>query len=501
MAEDITDILRSFTLSSKELQITEVGRDELSSGITECQSSLIGKIVGEKVANYTGVKNFVTTAWGYPKDLTVSELGPNLFQFFMPTKSDRERIAKGGPWILDNQIMVVNRWYEGIEEDDKAFNLAPLWVQVWNLPVHWISKDVGKKIGSVFNQVRDVIIPQTGGKEGRHIKIAALVDIDQPLLRGTIIKVAGGVRWVNFKYERCPDFCYSCMRIGHSGRTYKIEVIVRRGQLDNQYGPWLRAGSGRSSPPKTQPQKNYTDDRTHWTFKNGELIPRPVGRKEVNQNEEHLNVSGQDNRIHKDISTLQVGGEKVTRETDLQGLGMNKPSQDKPNLNNQKESERNVGLQTSLVSHQQAQLEKDRPLYNINKEMPISLMNTPELLISKERKEIGEGGEHKQAEENMQVDENLADMITVASLRKTMRMNKVIKTPVNKRQTLKEGKGQPGNAGQIGKRKFNLKDEEMADADEDELSSKKTKLTEVRIREAAMEVGAEASQIWPLKAI
>ena len=151
MAEDIAEILQSFTLSSKELQITDVGREELSSGLKECQSSLIGKIVGEKVANYTGVKNFVTTAWGYPKDLTVVELGPNLFQFILSKENDRDRIAKGGPWILDNQLMVVNMWYEGIEDDEKAFKLAPFWVQVWNLPIHWISKDVGKKIGSVFN--------------------------------------------------------------------------------------------------------------------------------------------------------------------------------------------------------------------------------------------------------------------------------------------------------------------------------------------------------------
>nr|XP_027098932.1 uncharacterized protein LOC113718215 [Coffea arabica] len=254
MAEDIAEILQSFTLSSKELQITDVGREELSSGLKECQSSLIGKIVGEKVANYTGVKNFVTTAWGYPKDLTVVELGPNLFQFILSKENDRDRIAKGGPWILDNQLMVINRWYEGIEDDEKAFKLAPLWVQVWNLPVHWISKDVGKKIGSVFNQVRDVIIPQIGGKEGRHLKIAVLVDIEQPLLRGTIIKVAGGVKWVHFKYERCPDFCYSCGRIGHSERSCGTSLSGNEGKKDNQYGNWMRAGNanGKMSPQKKQ---------------------------------------------------------------------------------------------------------------------------------------------------------------------------------------------------------------------------------------------------------
>ena len=63
--------------------------------------SLIGKVQGEKGANYTGIKNFVTSAWSYPKGLKVSELGFNIFQFYIPDEEDRVRILNRGPWILD----------------------------------------------------------------------------------------------------------------------------------------------------------------------------------------------------------------------------------------------------------------------------------------------------------------------------------------------------------------------------------------------------------------
>ena len=53
--------------------------DDVDTGVFECANSIIGKIRGEKMANFTGVKNFVTAAWGYPKELTLTELGPNLF--------------------------------------------------------------------------------------------------------------------------------------------------------------------------------------------------------------------------------------------------------------------------------------------------------------------------------------------------------------------------------------------------------------------------------------
>ncbi|CDP21665.1 unnamed protein product [Coffea canephora] len=201
MAEDLAEILGKFALSSKELGGADLDRAEINLGVKECQLSLIGKIKGEKIVNYTGVKSFVTAAWSYPKDLRVVELGPNSFQFFIPGEQERERILGGGPSIIDSQILVLNRWREGSEEDERAFNEAPLWVQVWNLPVHWMSKDVGSKIGAVFNRVKEVIIPQTGSKEGRHIKLLVIADISQPLLRGTIVKMEGSTKWVSFKYE------------------------------------------------------------------------------------------------------------------------------------------------------------------------------------------------------------------------------------------------------------------------------------------------------------
>ena len=33
--------------------------------------SLIGRVIGEKVTNFTGVKSFVAMAWGYPRNMTV----------------------------------------------------------------------------------------------------------------------------------------------------------------------------------------------------------------------------------------------------------------------------------------------------------------------------------------------------------------------------------------------------------------------------------------------
>ena len=53
-------------------------------------------------------------------------------------------------------------------------------MQIWSLPIHWITKDAWKKIGRVFNAVKEVII-LLGGKDGKHLKILVEIDLKQPL--------------------------------------------------------------------------------------------------------------------------------------------------------------------------------------------------------------------------------------------------------------------------------------------------------------------------------
>ena len=90
MAGDLAEIMQNFDLLSVELQATSLGTEEIVGGLSECKVSLIGKVMGEKVSNYTGVKNFVTVAWSYPRELRVVELGPNMFQFIIPAERDGE---------------------------------------------------------------------------------------------------------------------------------------------------------------------------------------------------------------------------------------------------------------------------------------------------------------------------------------------------------------------------------------------------------------------------
>ena len=104
-----------------------------------------------------------------------------------------------------------------------------------------------------------MIIPQGGGKDDKHIKVLAEIDLTVPLPRGVMIKSFGMMRWIEFKYEKCPDFCFCCGMIGPNERNCNSKGSNKdRVAL---YGNWMKASYPRS------PNKKY---RTGREFKRAE---------------------------------------------------------------------------------------------------------------------------------------------------------------------------------------------------------------------------------------
>lgn len=248
MEFEVVERLKSFSLSTKETQGVELVEKDVSVGMEEAQRSIIGKIYGEKRAHFVGIRSMLMKLWAHKGLCKVLALAPNVFQFIFQEVANRDDILQGRPWLFDNQLLVLQPWSEILSWKDDSFNVSPFWIQVWHIPPQWFSIATGKKIGNMLGVTRDVLSVEAGGREDRHLKIQVELDLTKPLLRGTMLKYKNSERWVDFRYESLPTFCFYCGQLGHNEKqcSRRKNDLTQNCLLKEQFGYWLRAGNRKS---------------------------------------------------------------------------------------------------------------------------------------------------------------------------------------------------------------------------------------------------------------
>lgn len=156
------------------------------------------------------------------------------------------RILQSRLWFFDNQVLVLHPWSAQLQGNAPAFTISPVWVQVWKVPLHWISVETDRKIGQLLRNTLNVLISDGGTREGRHFKILVELDLTKPLARGTKLQYQQEETWIQFKYEQLLSFCYYCGCIGHIERIcgIRLDDLNENRLKKDQFGPWLRASTG-----------------------------------------------------------------------------------------------------------------------------------------------------------------------------------------------------------------------------------------------------------------
>lgn len=125
-------------------------------------------------------------------------------------------------------------------------------------------------MGKLFLNCLNVIFLENGSRHGKLLKLLVEINLNNPLLRGTKIKLENEMEWVDFQYEQLPSFCFYCGILGHQEKDCETKMTDSREDTicEGQYGEWLRA-----SLPRGVRKGSY-----------GESVARQQGDLRQNQN-------------------------------------------------------------------------------------------------------------------------------------------------------------------------------------------------------------------------
>ncbi|CAI9295450.1 unnamed protein product [Lactuca saligna] len=115
---------------------------DLMLGGAPYHATLYGVFVGKKLA-FPTVNHFSFKMWKIfgLKDIMVNDEGFFFFKF--DSKEGMMSVLEGGPWLINNVPMFVQRWRPGLVLSKPQMNSVPVWVKVFNVHLeYWNSKGI-----------------------------------------------------------------------------------------------------------------------------------------------------------------------------------------------------------------------------------------------------------------------------------------------------------------------------------------------------------------------
>ncbi|GLT62155.1 hypothetical protein SLA2020_348130 [Shorea laevis] len=215
MATELDELCGRLTLSEGEKEGIQIEEGEISVMRDKVARSLVGRLGTDKKINREAFRILMLRLWKPTGTVIFKEVQDHLWIIEFSDGNDKDKVLSGRPWLFDRSLLVLHD-FDGITPPSQiSFSHSPFWIQIHDMPLVCMNREVGLKIGASMGEVIDIVVGRDGAGWGRSLRVRIMLDVTKPLERGRALRLDGKSVWVSFKYEKLPIFCFQCGRILH----------------------------------------------------------------------------------------------------------------------------------------------------------------------------------------------------------------------------------------------------------------------------------------------
>ncbi|XP_075654591.1 uncharacterized protein LOC142624738 [Castanea sativa] len=263
---------------------------------------------------------------------------------------DKKRVIEMCPWSYEKQLVLIQDFEGELTPKEIEIRWAPFWIQIYNLPLKSRTKETRKAIGSSLGLVLDVDVLESGVQWGKCLRVRVRINVKKRFVRGKKITIEGGEsRWVSFKYERLPNFCYRCGLLNHALKDCNEGLEHSKEERINvlRYRAWLRGDLIRRSGNEMARYGVRNDAEGSFEKTEVRMVRTPkvsnLPRREMGAGRTH----------GSEKTTLKVSNPMLGRDDTVSHTPMSEDLREKENL--EKEVGKIEGIEASLRSQVQVQ--------------------------------------------------------------------------------------------------------------------------------------------------
>ncbi|XP_060958296.1 uncharacterized protein LOC133030098 [Cannabis sativa] len=252
----LNDISQALTVKEKE--VVNISNITAPHPPPQC-NRIFCEIFSRRGHNPKQFFNFITRNWTRRFPVDTSTYDTDVYMVTFGCQGDLLRVLSKKPWHFQNQHLVLCLPSTLQNASLDSITIIRFWVQVFHLPLLSKYEHLAQIIGGLIGNFIDVHEDSLNEGWGPFLRIRVGVDVSKPLLRGQMVTFAWikDDLWLDFRYERLPDFCYECGIKGHvfdKCHVY-LEKIDEGKEPDLCYGPLLEG-----SPLPKSPYDRYRQD-------------------------------------------------------------------------------------------------------------------------------------------------------------------------------------------------------------------------------------------------
>lgn len=201
---------------AEENHLVEVEDDDIDDANKDFKNAIACKILTAKYINPEVFSTMMPRIWGIEGLVKIEKVGANAYLCKFRRIRDKARVIKGGPWSYDDVILVFEE-PKGSSSVELNFIFIFFWINFHKLPRVCFCRKYVEALGNVIGCFEYVECDEYGKMEGETLRVKIRINVEEPLKRGTNIKIGSMAEktWIPITYEKFPDFCYYCGKLGH----------------------------------------------------------------------------------------------------------------------------------------------------------------------------------------------------------------------------------------------------------------------------------------------